>query len=297
MTRYHVNSEGKHGRCEAQKVSCPFAHGDSVEEACSNYEKSMSEYESDPLKKERLKDLISKISPEELENARASYDAYVEEDIDDREAADTYFHSLAGSMAYGGQSEEVTQEMIQKSLTGKTEASRVIPFYSDKGHLDTSHPLTTHSLALSPTYKKTSQVTMRIAEPGEKLTTTLADGTVETERILDGGEYIVKNPGGEEYAMSQEKFQSRYDDAGNGIWQAKGEVRAVKNFTGKDITIMAPWGEEQHGGRDCYIVEADSGERYIIGDQEFKDTYAEKKFDEAEHEDMLKSLREKLQRN
>lgn len=41
MTRYHVNTEGKHGVCRAQNDKCPFVHGESIHEARSNYEAEM----------------------------------------------------------------------------------------------------------------------------------------------------------------------------------------------------------------------------------------------------------------
>lgn len=58
-------------------------------------------------------------------------------------------------------------------------------------------------------------------------------------------------------------------------------ARAVDNPTGQDIQIMAPWGELQFGGPDCKIAtvfdpDNPNGvgpDRYIIGRQEFEDTY------------------------
>ncbi len=58
-------------------------------------------------------------------------------------------------------------------------------------------------------------------------------------------------------------------------------VRAFENPTGETIRIVAPWGEEQVGGPDCMIVSAYdpekpsvlSEDRYIVGRQEFEETY------------------------
>lgn len=35
----------------------------------------------------------------------------------------------------------------------------------------------------------------------------------------------------------------------------------------------APWGGDQSGKRDCRLVLSDSGEKYIIGKEEFFETY------------------------
>ncbi len=58
-------------------------------------------------------------------------------------------------------------------------------------------------------------------------------------------------------------------------------ARAFTNDTGRPIEIMAPWGEPQFGDADCKIAttfdpdkpDEISADRYIIGRQEFEDTY------------------------
>src|SRR5581483_819943 len=100
----------------------------------------------------------------------------------------------------------------------------------------------------------------------------------------DGGEPVITNPGGEEYVPmgGWEQVRRRYDALGGGRWQAKGMVRAVVNPTGAEVTITAPWGEEQHQGPDCMIaveyLPSAPGEigsdRYLIGAAEFAETYA-----------------------
>lgn len=148
---------------------------------------------------------------------------------------------------------------------------------SRSGKFNPHSPEMDEALASAPLYEKKARVTMRVAAPGEKLSTVLRDGTVETTRVLEGGEAIVKNPMGEEYAMGMDKFTSRYAQDGD-EWRATGEVKAVKNPTGENITIVAPWGEEQHGGPDCYIAcnPQDTKDRYIIGGEEFARTYGVK---------------------
>ena len=135
------------------------------------------------------------------------------------------------------------------------------------------------ALAKAPIYRKEAIVSVRVALPGEKLDTVLSDGTVETSRILTGGEQIATNPTGEEYAVSEATLQSRYLQLADGTWQAIGRVRAVRNPTGRPIVISAPWGGEQRGGRNCLIAEEVDrpGKRYIIGEHEFERSYQPEK--------------------
>lgn len=137
--------------------------------------------------------------------------------------------------------------------------------------------------ASAPTYKKNAIVTARRTERSEKLATVLADGTVETERVVPAGHWVITNPGGEEYAIDDEKFGKKYSAEGPaGTYRAAGEIRAFQSPVQGPITVMAPWGEEQHGNAGCYLAAGIDGDgnptedRYIIGEQEFADTYEAK---------------------
>lgn len=167
-------------------------------------------------------------------------------------------------------------EEARKAFEEK-QSSGLISTNTKNKYFNTMNNSITNMLNSAPTYKKKATVTMRVAKKGEKLETQLKNGQIETTRILDGGECIVKNPDGEEYAMSKDKFLSRYRD-NNGVWEATGEIKAIKNPTGKNITIIAPWGEEQHGDKNCYIAHTldDPNDRYIIGHDEFHNTYVVK---------------------
>ena len=130
--------------------------------------------------------------------------------------------------------------------------------------------------------KKFGTVEARAATAGEKVKTTLADGTVEVEEnIANDGDWIVTNPGGESYIISGEKFHSRYEPVldGNGVYAAKGYCRAMPNPFGVSIEILASWGSPQFGDKTCFIAcvcDADGNiddEPYLIGYAEFKDTY------------------------
>jgi hypothetical protein len=128
-------------------------------------------------------------------------------------------------------------------------------------------------------WQKKAIVEARQVKEIEHLDTVLANGFLETTREVPAGHWIITNPGGEEYAVSDEKFQSRYVSIGNGKFQAKGRIRAYPNPTGKNVEITAPWGEQQFGDSMCYFASAISenleptADRYIIGYDEFAETY------------------------
>lgn len=128
----------------------------------------------------------------------------------------------------------------------------------------------------SSIYKKTVVTEYRIAEAGESLSTVLPDGTVETQRTLEGGEYIIKNPTGEEYALSEENFHALYQETEPGVYVSIGHVIAFPNPYGVPIKIMAPWGEPQYGNHDCMIAqtEEDESDRYLIDKESFEKAYS-----------------------
>lgn len=109
-----------------------------------------------------------------------------------------------------------------------------------------------------------------------QLQTVLKDGTVETERLVPAGSFIVTNPSGERYGINAEAFGQRYEPTNvPGIFLAKGEIHAIRNPYGEPISILASWGELQHGSAMCWLaVPVGSDETpYIIGDEEFAETY------------------------
>ena len=141
----------------------------------------------------------------------------------------------------------------------------------------------TRALAAAEVFEKTATIQAHIAQEGEAVETVLADGTRETTNTTNEGDFIVTNPGGEQYIVPGEKFAERYEATDvDGVFKAVGMVRAIKNPTGESMTILAPWGEEMNGDSECYIVtgfdpanpDEIGSDRYIIGVQEFADTYA-----------------------
>lgn len=146
-------------------------------------------------------------------------------------------------------------------------------------HVDLQDAVNAERFKTAALYRKSAVVTARRTTKVEKLDTVLSNGLVETSREVPAGEWIVTNPGGEEYAISDEKFRARYELRGDGQYQAKGVIHAFKNPTGGDVEVMAPWGEMQYGDANCWFAAgtdddlAPTKDCYIIGGDEFKETY------------------------
>jgi len=167
----------------------------------------------------------------------------------------------------------------QIDLASDGEAASTVAFQE----LDLSTDEITKLLAEAPVYKKTAQVRIRPATPGEQLETRLADGTLETVNTAKEGDMVITNPGGEEYFVSAQKVADRYEETDEpGVYQAKGMIKAIDNPTGSPIEIMAPWGEKQYGDERCKVAtlydpnqpDVIGTDRYIIGADEFQGTYA-----------------------
>lgn len=118
---------------------------------------------------------------------------------------------------------------------------------------------------------------------GVEIRTVLDNGSEETVNISKEGDFLISNPGGEQYLIGSEKFNARYapTDQEN-IYQASGHARVLLNPTERPIKIIAPWGSEQFGAVDCLVATTYdpakpnevSRDRYIIGRDELLDTYA-----------------------
>ncbi len=181
---------------------------------------------------------------------------------------------------------ETEAHEAQPTESGENEYAQLADQVESEGSpdmFDLATPEITQALTEAPLFLKSAVVEAHVAEAGERVVTTLADGREETAQTTEGGEYVVTNPSGEQYVLQSDNFAKRYEEQEDGTFRAKGACRAVPNPTGEDITIMAPWGEEQHGGADCMIAvavdptEPDapiSDDRYIIGGAEFAQTYA-----------------------
>jgi len=142
-----------------------------------------------------------------------------------------------------------------------------------QGICDLQTPEMSKAFAASPLYEKSAIVKATLVQSPREVVTIVGDGLVETTVIAQPGEYVVQNPGGEEYVLLAEKFSSRYSHVDGDTFRASGTVRAFRNPTGGAVTVIAPWGEEMHGAADCFFAQAEGTDRYIIESGSFASTY------------------------
>ncbi len=122
-------------------------------------------------------------------------------------------------------------------------------------------------------FRKCATVTARVAEAGEEVIT-VVDDVRETHNVANTGDYVVRNPGGEEYIVEKAKFEARYaliagsDDT---YLPTGAPVRAVA--LPENVRFVAPWGEEQFINAGGFLLN-NAGDIYGIQKQEFFDTYA-----------------------
>lgn len=122
-------------------------------------------------------------------------------------------------------------------------------------------------------YRKCAMVTARVAAAGEEIVT-IVDGTEETRNVANAGDYVVRNPGGEEYIVEKAKFEGRYEmvaGAENTYRPSGAPVRAVP--LAENVRFLAPWGEEQFINAGGFLLN-NADDIYGIQKQEFLDTYA-----------------------
>ena len=131
-------------------------------------------------------------------------------------------------------------------------------------------------------YRKAGQFRAIRAARKTPVKTVLADGANETENIAEPGDYIVTGKGRERWVVKPETFEARYalKPRRKATYIARGESIAVKNPFRRPISLLAPWGERQHGAADCMIADVvnpatrrRAGEPYIIARAEFDRTY------------------------
>ena len=155
------------------------------------------------------------------------------------------------------------------------------PVHLDVSTLDFSNIRETYSKVQDPS----KAVEVEFSETTQKIETIIieGDGTkrVETVNTANPGDAIVTGKKGERYVVGAEDFGKLYepltDENGvitDGKYLPKNVVKCMKNPTGQEIIINAPWGGEQTGGADCMIVESQiNGDRYIVERGAFEMTY------------------------
>lgn len=160
------------------------------------------------------------------------------------------------------------------------------PVHLDVSTLDFSNIRETYSKVQDPS----KAVEVEFSETAQEIKTiiteedgTKRDGTkrVETVNTANPGDAIVTGKKGERYVVGTEDFNKLYepltDENGmitDGRYLPKNIVKCIKNPTGQEIIIDAPWGGKQTGGADCMIVESQiNGDRYLIERGAFEMTY------------------------
>ncbi len=146
--------------------------------------------------------------------------------------------------------------------------------------VDRKAPKIMEAIRRAPIFKKQGQVEARPAVPNEKIITTLATGSKETVNKANIGDWVVTNPSGEKYIISEKKFFSRYEKTPEGgVYAAKGFCKAISNPFNKPIEIIASWGSPQTGNEHCMIADTCDaqgncdGEPYLIDLDAFMSTY------------------------
>jgi hypothetical protein len=150
-----------------------------------------------------------------------------------------------------------------------------------RAQVDRKAPEILSALKTAPIYKKQGRVNARPGVVGEQITTTLEGGAKETVNTANEGDWVVTNPSGEQYIISDNKFLGRYEQAADedGVYKAKGYCRAVKNPFGQPVEIMASWGSPQIGDENCMFADTCDaagkvdGEPYLIDADAFVKTY------------------------
>lgn len=122
-------------------------------------------------------------------------------------------------------------------------------------------------------YRKCALVTARVAQAGEEIVT-IVDGTRETRNTANAGDYVVRNPGGEEYIVEKAKFEGRYELVAGTEDSYRPSGAPVKAISlAESVRFVAPWGEEQFINAGGFLLN-NAGDIYGIQKQEFFDTYA-----------------------
>ena len=142
--------------------------------------------------------------------------------------------------------------------------------------------------------KKTGGVTARIGKEGEEIATYVSNGTLETVNrvkrdengapgvvvsMADGsrGTVVDENGRTNTYIIDRKTFDRKYKDADRvseekQFFQPKGDTQAFVQ-TEEDISITAPWGEEENLKAGSFLNVTDPNGIYGVAYEEFIRTY------------------------
>ncbi len=186
----------------------------------------------------------------------------------------------------------VTVEIKKVSLTPKAVLDAK-EFGETVKKLETVQPLNSkeiYELYTSPvreiafgeahTYVKTARIQARQAtKDGEIINTIVKNGTVEeTDNVTKVGDWIVTNPGGEQYIVLNENFIKKYEPAlelGEGWYKpVGGGVPQEFVQTKYDMKINASWGKEENLKKGGFLNITNKDDIYGVEEQAFYDTYS-----------------------
>jgi len=128
-------------------------------------------------------------------------------------------------------------------------------------------------------FRKSGIVSARPATLGENVVTSIG-GEVETRNSAKEGDWVITNPTGENYIVSDDKLQSRYEKIGEGQYKAKGKIRGIVVSSNDAIEcpkFVAAWGEDMimKEGDVLAIPIGSNPEVYRIERLVFEKTYEE----------------------
>lgn len=105
----------------------------------------------------------------------------------------------------------------------------------------------------------------RMTEPGEIQT---LEGPVR----YDVGHYMMTGPNGERYPITPEKFDSLYDDQGNGKAIPK-KIEKIAKLADHDGVLHTSWGNLEYTAGNDYIVRHGPGDYGAVKKDIFAKTY------------------------
>jgi hypothetical protein len=219
-------------------------------------------------------------------NNKGTYADYYEEV---RKANVTKYYELGDGLVF-----------FEDQVSGEITSNKGVLEQSDLQKILANEELSGKLFGESNTYGKSARVQAVQAKGGEEIVTILADGTKETKNIAKAGDWILTNPGGEQYIVDGTKFTKRYEaaaDLGEGWFKPKGTPQKFRQIKA-DMTIRATWGEEQVLKKGSYVNVTDINDLYGVAEKEFNDTYKpiQELFERsvAELKAFLKATRKKL---
>ena len=125
-------------------------------------------------------------------------------------------------------------------------------------------------------YAKFARVQATQALEETPIVTILQDDTKETTNTAMPGDWIVTNPGGEQYVVSEEKFSKKYEPApklGDSWYKPIGGVQRFMQIS-EDMDFECNWGVQSIGAGG-YINVTDLSNIFGVGADEFVTTYKE----------------------